>query len=120
MYQQNIDWDLPVNTRSGVKTNLELAKDGKAPFIMKDGKYQQIQLHHSRQNAKGSLFELSASTHQKYYSSRALHPYLPNSHPDNPVNRSSFNVDRETYWKERAEAEMQKRRAANIGSQTVH
>lgn len=89
-------------------------------FVIKYRKYQQIQLHHSRQNAKDPLFELFASTHQKYYSSKALHPYLPNSHPDNPVNRSSFNVDRETYWKERAEAEMQKRRAANIGSQTVH
>lgn len=74
------------NTRSGVKTDLELAREGKVLFIIEDGKYQQIQLHHSRQNAKGSLFELSASTHQKYYSSKAIHPYLPNSHPDNPVN----------------------------------
>ena len=39
------------------KTDLELAREGKAPFIIKDGKYQQIQLHHSRQSAKGSLFE---------------------------------------------------------------
>ena len=45
--------------------------------------------------------------------------FLPNEQ-DNPVNRSSFNVDGETYWKERAEAEIQRRRASNIGSQTVH
>ena len=102
------------------KTDLELAREGKAPFIIKDVKYQQIQLHHSRQSAKGSLFELSASTRQKSYSSKGIHPCLPNSHPDNPVNRSSFNVDRETYWKERAEAEIQRRRVSNIGSQTIH
>ena len=93
VYQQNIDWDLPVNTSNGVKTYLDLAREGKVLFIIKDGKYQQIQLHHSRQNAIGSLFELSASTHQKYYASKAIHPYLPNSHLDNPINRSSFNVD---------------------------
>lgn len=28
--------------------------------------------------AKGALFLLSASTHQKYYSSKAIHPYLAN------------------------------------------
>ena len=64
VYQQNIDLDLPVDTRSGVRTNLELAREGEAPFVIKDGKYQQIQLHHSRQNARGSLLELSVSTHQ--------------------------------------------------------
>ena len=106
----SIDWDLPVNTRNGVKTNLDLALEGKAPFIVKDGKYSQINLHHSKQNAKGSLFELSASTHQKYYGSDALHPHLPNAHPDNPVNRDLFNIDREAYWKQRAEAEVNARK----------
>lgn len=45
--------------------------------------------------------------------------FLPNEQ-DNPVNRNSFNVDGETYWKERADAEIQRRHASNIGSQTVH
>jgi len=102
VFQQNINWDLPVNTRNGVKTNLELAEMGRSPFVVKDGKYSQINLHHSKQNGTGSLFELSAATHQKYYGSNALHPHLPNAHPDNPVNRSQFDLDREAYWKERA------------------
>ena len=111
VYQQNIDWDLPVNTRDGVKTNLELAQQGKAPFVVKDGAYNQINLHHSKQNAKGSLFELSAATHQRYYGTDALHPHLPNAHPDNPVNRDLFNLDREEYWRQRAEAEVNARKA---------
>ncbi|WP_081986596.1 RHS repeat-associated core domain-containing protein [Chitinibacter sp. ZOR0017] len=37
VYQQDIDWNLPVNTRNGVKTNLELAQEGKNPFDVKNG-----------------------------------------------------------------------------------
>ena len=77
--------------------------------MVKDGKYSQINLHHSKQNAKGSLFELSAKTHQKYYGTNSLHPYLPKKHPTNPVDRSSFDLDREAYWMERAENEKKKR-----------
>lgn len=109
VYQQEIDWDLGVNTRNGIKTNLELASQGRSPFVVKDGKYSQINLHHSKQNAKGSLFELSAKTHQKYYGTNSLHPYLPKKHPTNPVDRSSFDLDREAYWMERAENEKKKR-----------
>jgi len=110
VYQQKIDWDLPINTRSGVKTNLDLALDGKSPFVVKNGKYSQINLHHSKQNGLGSLFELSAATHQKYYGTNALHPYLPNPHPINPVNRDSFNGDRDSYWRQRGESELHSRR----------
>ncbi|UWS32697.1 RHS repeat-associated core domain-containing protein [Erwinia pyrifoliae] len=110
VYQQKIDWDLPVNTRSGVKTNLDLALDGKSPFVVKNGKYSQINLHHSKQDGLGSLFELSAATHQKYYGTNALHPYLPNPHPINPVNRDSFNGDRDSYWRQRGESELHSRR----------
>ncbi|EHR5480226.1 hypothetical protein KUL98_004910 [Vibrio parahaemolyticus] len=109
VYQQEIDWDLGVNTRNGIKTNLELASEGRSPFVIKDGKYSQINLHHSKQNSKGSLFELSAKTHQKYYGTNSLHPYLPNKHPTNPVDRDSFDLDREAYWIERAENEIKKR-----------
>ncbi|WP_376776923.1 RHS repeat-associated core domain-containing protein [Flavobacterium covae] len=113
IFQQNVDWDLPVNTRDGIKTNLELAEAGRSPFVVKDGKYSQINLHHSKQNAKGPLFELSAATHQKYYGTKALHPHLPNAHPTNPVNRSAFDIDREAYWKERASKERSKRLKIN-------
>ena len=63
--------------------------------------------------AKNILLSRNRSIHQtKKHSSR--------SGADNPVNRSSFNVDRETYRKERAEAEIQRKCASNIGPQTVH
>ena len=111
VYQQEIDWNLPVNTSEGVKTNLELAQMGRSPFIVKNGKYSQIILHHSKQNAKGPLFELSASTHQKYKGSNALHPYGNKKHPINPVQHDyNWDVDRETYWMQRAEAELNSRK----------
>ena len=109
VYQQNIDWNLPVNTRSGIKTNLEIASEGGSPFVVKNGKYSQINLHHSKQDANGSLFELSADTHQTYYGSNALHPHLPNAHPINPVDRDSFKDDRTEYWRQRAEQEKSRR-----------
>ena len=115
VYQQPIDWDLKVNTRDGVKTNLELAEIGRSPFVVKDGKYSLVNLHHSKQNAKGSLFELSSATHQKYHGSNALHPYLPKPHPINPVPdvRENFNIDRKEYWMDRAKAERIKRNSMN-------
>jgi hypothetical protein len=57
---------------------------------MKDGVPQQLQLHHSRQNGKGPLFELSRKTHLttlKGKGREAVHPYGHNQHPDEPVNR---------------------------------
>ena len=104
VYQQNIDWNLTVKTSEGIKTNLELAQMGRSPFVVKNGEYSQIQLHHSKQNAKGSLFELSTATHQKYKGSNALHPYLPNKHPINAVDHGDlWKADREAYWMQRAE-----------------
>ncbi|WP_303393880.1 HNH/ENDO VII family nuclease, partial [Lonsdalea iberica] len=114
VYQQAIDWDLPVNTRNGVKTNLDIALDGGSPFVVKNGKYSQINLHHSKQNGLGSLFELSSDTHQKYRYTNALHPHLPNAHPDNPVDRELFNTDRDAYWKQRANEELKRRESINI------
>ncbi|WP_085673415.1 MULTISPECIES: HNH/ENDO VII family nuclease [unclassified Pseudomonas] len=62
-------------------------------------------MHHSKQNALGSFFELSVDTHQAYGRTSALHPHLPGQHPHNPVDRDVFKLDRETYWKSRAQAE---------------
>ncbi|MEE4576211.1 HNH/ENDO VII family nuclease [Pseudomonas alliivorans] len=109
MYQQVIDWDLPVNTRDGIRTNLELASEGKSPFVVKNGSYSQLNLHHSKQDALGSLFELSADTHQRFGKTNALHPHLPSQHPFNPVDRDLFNGDRDAYWKGLAQSEINKR-----------
>ena len=112
IFQQDIDWDLPVNTRNGIKTNLELAEMGRTPFVVKDGKYSQINLHHSKQNAQGPLFEISRKTHEKFGYSNALHPYKKagnKPHPHFPVDRDAFDIDRDQYWKDRAAAEKSKR-----------
>lgn len=43
VFQQDIDWDMEYRG----KTNLQRAMEGGAPFMMKDGVPQQLQLHHS-------------------------------------------------------------------------
>jgi len=118
VYQQNIDWNLPINTRSGNLTNLDIASQGGSPFVVKNGKYSQLNLHHSKQDGLGSLFELSSDTHVKYRNSNALHPHLPNAHPTNPVNRDTFNLDRAAYWKARAQQELDRRASLNKRSKS--
>lgn len=104
VYQQQINWDLPLTTKGGgTETNLDRALRGEVPFVVKNGRYEKINLHHSKQSSKGPLFELSKSTHDRYYGSNALHPHLPNKNPLNPVDRALFDVDREAYWISRAE-----------------
>ncbi|MEE9338016.1 MAG: HNH/ENDO VII family nuclease [Methylococcaceae bacterium] len=47
-----------------IKTNLERAQSGGTPYVMKRGKPAQLNLHHSRQDGRGSLFEISNKTHR--------------------------------------------------------
>ncbi|MGP0143962.1 RHS repeat-associated core domain-containing protein, partial [Pseudomonas fragariae (ex Marin et al. 2024)] len=101
VFQQDIDWNLEHKGMS----NLDRAKEGGAPYIMKDGVPQQLQLHHSRQNGKGPLFELSRKTHLttlKGKGREAVHPYGHNQHPDAPVDRELFKKEVPQYWKDRA------------------
>lgn len=110
VYQRDIDWDMK-DYRG--RTNLERAKKGLAPRGP-DGK--PINLHHSKQNAKGPLFELTDSVHRKHGYSNALHPYKrtkSRKHPFNPVVRNKFNRDRRAYWKERARLEEERRKSGN-------
>ncbi|UDN35147.1 RHS repeat-associated core domain-containing protein [Proteus sp. NMG38-2] len=114
VYQQPIDWDLNVNTRDGVKTNLQIVlEDGRSPMVVKNGKYEIVSLHHSKQNGLGPLFELSTPTHEQYRYSNALHPHLPDAHPINPVDRNLFDADRKAYWRQRAEEELNRRNLIN-------
>jgi len=114
VYQQNVDPNKVVertNPRTGEtikETNLDRMKKGQPPYIEKNGKLEPIELHHSRQNDKGSLFELSKSTHKitdKDKGAKALHPYGNKKNPDNPVPKDrsdGFDKERTDYWKERA------------------
>jgi hypothetical protein len=84
---------------------MERSQAGQSPYIMKNDEAQQLQLHHSRQNAEGPLFELNRSTHLETKTGQgreALHPYGQKQHPDFPVNRSLFNKDVKQYWRDRA------------------
>ncbi|MBV7435632.1 filamentous hemagglutinin N-terminal domain-containing protein [Cardiobacteriaceae bacterium TAE3-ERU3] len=104
VYQQNINLDARPRLSDGdLSTNAELMHAGKAPFVLKNGKYEQVQLHHSRQNGQGALFELTESTHnaKKGTGREALHPYGNSVHPEYPVNRELFDKDRKQYWKDR-------------------
>lgn len=80
--------------------------NGNAPYIMKEGIARKINLHHSRQDARGSLFEVTDITHRTPTNSggSALHPYGSAQHPYHPVNRARFKVDRNQYWIDRANA----------------
>lgn len=114
VYQQKVDPNKVIertNPRTGEtikETNLDRMKNGKPPYIEKNGKLEPIELHHSRQNDKGSLFELSKSTHKitdKDKGAKALHPYSNKKNPDNPVPKDrsdGFDKERTQYWKDRA------------------
>lgn len=113
VYQRKIDLDKVIkrkNIRTGeeiVETNAERLKKGMPPYIRKNGRDEPIELHHSRQNDKGSLFELSKSTHRiknKKKGANALHPYGHKKHPHNPVSKDrtkNFDKERELYYKQR-------------------
>jgi len=113
VYQQDIDWDLKI----GDMTNLERASGGGAPYVMKEGVPRRIELHHSRQDAQGPLFELSSTTHRAASGRgrEALHPYGNTKHPDYPVVRRLFDIDRPAYWEWRSNQEILRR--AQRGSQ---
>lgn len=102
-------------------TNLELMKDGNAPFIpVIDGEgetaYSSVELHHlsgletirgkdfyGAEGEKGGLVEISSAEHKKY--SRVLH--IPKkrgeSFRNTPADNVSYNSFRSWYWKNRAE-----------------
>lgn len=126
VYQREIDRDYaPKVINDKTKkieqiANSERMKKGQAPYIVgKDGKPEKVELHHSRQNNNGSLFELGTKIHNKTkegQGAEAIHPYRTErgriinevdkkvsgkSHPEYPINRKEFDKERETYWKER-------------------
>ncbi|WP_082036998.1 HNH/ENDO VII family nuclease [Flavobacterium sp. MEB061] len=107
VYQQDIDWD---RLDDKGRTNLQRATKGTAP-LGSDGK--SINLHHSKQNAQGPLFEVSDSMHKKFDRTNALHPYKVDGtgkHPHFPVDRDAFDIDRGSYWRKRARVEKARRK----------
>lgn len=104
VYQQDIDLNArPLAHLGNNKTNAELMQKGNAPYVLKNGKYEQIQLHHSQQDGRGSLFELTEASHQTNHKSggKALHPYSPEKHPDYAKHDGMFRTDQSQYWKDR-------------------
>nr|WP_284676673.1 RHS repeat-associated core domain-containing protein [Vibrio sinus] len=116
VHQQEIDPDLFIPRRG--KTNREIMTSNGAPYVYKNGKFSQLHLHHSRQNARGPLFELSDKAHRARTSrgGEALHPYKTkrgralngpgfgpkkSQHPNYPVDRKPFDIDRKNYWSDR-------------------
>jgi hypothetical protein len=101
VFRRDID---PNYTYRGV-SNLDRMRNGDAPYVIgANGRPQQVQLHHSRQDAQGPLFEITAGTHRtrRANGGAALHPYPNRQHPDRPVNRDQFRIDRRDYWRQRA------------------
>ena len=87
-----------------MRTNADRMKQGGSPYVLKNDQYEQVQLHHSRQDGRGALFETSKTTHlgrNNQNGRQAVHPYGNDSHPDYPVNREIFDKDKVQYWKDR-------------------
>ena len=99
VYQRSdIDFEY-VDPEIGI-SNLDLMKQGKAPFGF-DG--EKVNLHHILQIEKGSIVELVEMTHAQY--TKQLHGLLGNnpSFRRNPQLNKQFENFKYHYWKMRAE-----------------
>ena len=76
------------------KTNLDLIREGKAPYGP-DGK--QINLHHIGQKADSPLAELTDTEHKTYDS------VLHDKTKDSEIDRTIFRDERQKYWQTRYE-----------------
>ena len=98
VYQRNdIDWNR-IDPATGL-TNKQLAQAGLAPYA-NDG--TKIELHHLSQQEPGTMVEISASLHDKYY--KTLHGLVGDgeSFRNNPTLEKQYNNFRAKYWRWRA------------------
>lgn len=111
VYQRDIEPELKIqreHPRTGEtieETNIDRMGKGKPPYVDKGGSLEPVELHHSRQQGQGPLFEVSKSTHSNTVDdagAKALHPYGNEKNPYDPVDRKLFDKDRVEYWKDRA------------------
>ena len=106
VWQQDIDPNLRPFAKIGdMRTNLELMQDGRTPYVIKNGKIEQIQLHHVMQDGR-KLAELTRGTHLGLTNEtgrKAVHPYTPGKNPYFPRPEDKiFNIDHSQYWIDRA------------------
>lgn len=80
------------------ETNLEKMKKGNAPYALREGKLEKVELHHHGQNNDGVLVELDKKTHNNNES--VLHPNQnkDEGRGDDP----DWNQKRKEHWEKRA------------------
>lgn len=80
------------------RTNLERMANGEAPYILRNGKLEKVELHHDQQNPDGPLVELSADAHKQNHGT--LHPgsNKGEGRGDDP----DWGVKKQDHWKKRA------------------
>ncbi|RIW34308.1 hypothetical protein D3H55_10050 [Bacillus salacetis] len=103
VYQIEIDKNyVPNNPKALGKSNGELMKKGKSPYIVNDGVESKVELHHLIQKEPGGMVEIAEFTHDKYDS--MLHGLIENgnSFRNNPELEKMYNNFRSNYWKMRA------------------
>ncbi|RIJ66296.1 HNH/ENDO VII family nuclease, partial [Rummeliibacillus sp. POC4] len=103
VYQIKIDKNyVPNNPKALGKSNGELMKKGKSPYISKDGVESKVELHHLIQKEPGGMVEIAELTHDKYDST--LHGLAENgqSFRNKPELEKMYNNFRSNYWKMRA------------------
>ncbi|WP_405097385.1 HNH/ENDO VII family nuclease [Oceanobacillus sp. FSL H7-0719] len=103
VYQIEIDKNyVPNNPKALGKSNEELMKKGKSPYVVKDGVESKVELHHLIQKEPGGMVEIAELIHDKYDS--ALHGLVESgkSFRNNPELEKMYNNFRSNYWKMRA------------------
>jgi len=88
-----------IGGKKNTMTNLELMRNGKAPFIKTATGTEQVTLHHVRQQSDGVLAEILPQSEEK---ASGLYNVLHDSNLPSQINRSSFYSERKTYWATRA------------------
>ena len=94
VYQRNDIFDPNyIHPKANGKTNIDLMKDGKAPFGI-DGK--RIELHHLNQKEPGTMVEVTNTIHKQH-----PHKLIEESFRNDSKLKYQYEKFRENYWKER-------------------
>lgn len=85
-----------------------MAKNGVAGLTKADGIKQVIILHHQKQQNSGPIIEMPSKAHKN--GNKKQHPYFPDPHPTEKVDRERFDKWKVEYWKFRANEELEKQK----------
>ncbi len=101
---RDIDFNLYITCKQ--KTNLELMLEGSSPYFT-DNEDDCIVIHHIGQAYDSPFAELTAAEHSQYGNSKLLHNTKTQSWRNDISKKNSFQNEKITYWKKRANNEIE-------------